>query len=438
MPLTKLSILQIGDVHLPEWKVESSDVDLKISRFSDRIVSDLQTSSLTLVLESIRDLARLAQIDAAVLMGDLTSWGKTEYLVDAATIIKGLINDTQSTRNIPIFGVPGNHDVSKKDAIELGDLGKFRALETAYAQAGWPKPPVQSYTYQQLTSADGVTVPLYLLNSSIGSWSKALYPDGMREAVFASSAQSPIKVADAAPFGDSATSMVAAEDLTSQVYEQLDTPYFRAIDIQAIAERMERERGTAIVVSHHNLLPQYTPRISHFGEVLNAGYARQLFLASGARIIYLHGHIHTDPIEMVRSTSDDGIIVTISAPVIWKGYNLVSLYQEADGTPFVAKVTTYRTSGTGLTTATKLIPLIIDPAELLKRGVSRLWTHLRDKYGTNSGEVFNWAELLAYSRQVRVPDDELEPTLLALYCSGMVDIRNFGSATSAWRVTLKG
>lgn len=435
MPLTKLTVLQIGDVHFPEWKESSSEIDLKVNRFSQTIVSALQTDTLSPVLEGLRDVCRQEPVDAAILMGDFTSVGKTQFIEPAVTVVSGLINDSGAVRQIPIFGVPGNHDVSRDDAVRLGDLGKFQTLQTAFAKAKWGPLPVQTYVEQALSNGAGMDLPLFLLNSSIGSWSKALYPQGMRQLIFADNDE-PIKLGDVAPFGDTKIAPIASS-LAEQVYEQLDTPYFRAIDIQAIAEKIKAAKAPAIVVAHHNLLPQYTPRISQFGEVLNAGFARQLFLNAGTQILYLHGHIHTDPIEIVRAPGGPAMIVTIAAPVFWKGFNLVTLFQQEGGAPFAAKITQYRMGDNGLGKTSEVIPLMADPTELLRKEVSKFWSHLNGLDPADRG-IFNWNELVSHCSRVGIKEAEVEPVLLALYCSGLIEIRNFDASTSAWRVTLRG
>jgi len=181
--LFKSVILQVGDVHFPEWKAAASDIDLKVSEFSQRIVSQMQIDPLTTVLAGLRDVCRNESIDVALLMGDITSQGKTNYLPNAVATLSGLINDTDADQQIPIYGVPGNHDVSKNDAVNLGEIGKFGPLQRAYQSVKWPMPPVLVHIKQQLRPDSGTEIPIYLINSSIGSWSKALFPDGLRELV---------------------------------------------------------------------------------------------------------------------------------------------------------------------------------------------------------------------------------------------------------------
>lgn len=434
--LFKSVILQIGDVHFPEWKSAASDIDLKVSEFSERIVSEMQTDPLTTILEGLRDVCRNEHIDVALLMGDITSQGKTEYLRNAAATLAGLINDSDADYQIPIYGVPGNHDVSKTDAVNLGEVGKFGPLERAYQSVKWAPPPILNHIKQYLRPEDGEKIPIYLINSSVGSWSKALFPDGLRELVFAND-PAPIRIADTTPFKDPDGKSAPAKTRAEQVYEQLDTPYFRAVEVQTIAKDIEKHKNLAIVVAHHNLLPQYLPRVSHFGEVLNAGYARQQLLATGAKVLYLHGHIHTDPIEVISVPDEDGSIVSIAAPVLWKGFNLITVFQHAAGTPFAIKVSEHRVETGRFQRRSKLVPLTSDKAELLKRGVSKFWNFLLNESG-HVGEVYNWGEITAYGTKVALSGDELETTVLALYCAGLVRIRNFGGPVNSWRITTRG
>jgi 3',5'-cyclic AMP phosphodiesterase CpdA len=434
--LFKSVILQVGDVHFPEWKAAASDIDLKVSEFSERIVSQMQIDPLTTILGGLRDVCRNEPIDVALLMGDITSQGKVEYLPNAVATLSGLINDSDADRQIPIYGVPGNHDVSKDDAVNLGEVGKFRPLERAYQSVNWAMPPVLNYIKQRLRPEDGDEIPIYLLNSSIGSWSKALFPDGLRELVFADD-PNPIRIGDTTPFEDLATKREPARTRTEQVYEQLDTPYFRAVDMQAIAEDIEQHKNLAVVVAHHNILPQYLPRVSHFGEVLNAGYARQLLLATGAKVLYLHGHIHTDPIEIVSVPDDDGAIISIAAPVLWKGFNVITVFQHAGGTPFAVKIIEHRIESGRFQKRSKLVPLTSDKAELLKKGVSKFWNYLIHESG-HPGEVYNWGEIISYGTKTNLSGDELETTVLALYCARLIKIHNFGGPVNSWRITIRG
>ncbi|KTE42933.1 hypothetical protein ATE62_04255 [Sphingopyxis sp. HIX] len=396
------------------------------------------------MLSELRRVCQREHIDAVMTMGDYTSIGATDRIEDAVMVMDGIINDTIGGRDIPIFGVPGNHDVSKADAVEFGDVGKFKHLVDAFGKYRWRPTPTQSFVRYEVAGADGASLTAYLLNSSVGSWSKSLYPEGMRSSIFESDASSePLKLVDEHLFGDSLPKANSVDTLLTQVYEQLDTPYFRAVDLNDIATQLSEARKATLVVSHHNLLPQYTPRVSYFGEVLNAGYARQAFLQSGADVIYLHGHIHDDPIEIVTSPEPGtGKIFMIAAPALPSGFNKITTFFTADKRPFLIKVTFFRVDRSGRvisgnTAMSRLIPLIVRPEDLLRKDVHRLWKYITQELPESDRGIFSWDELVEHGRHVNVSEAEVEAVVLALHCAGFIEIHNFSESFESWRVEIR-
>ena len=57
----------------------------------------------------------------------------------------------------------------------------------------------------------------------------------------------------------------------------------------------------SVIVAHHNLLPQRLPRLAPYTELVNGGALRASLGELGKPVLYLHGHIHEDPIEILRS-----------------------------------------------------------------------------------------------------------------------------------------
>jgi hypothetical protein len=444
MPLSKITLLQIGDIHLPDWKSQATEVDVKLSTFSPTIISSLATKPLTSVLAALRSVCRdVEPIDAVITMGDFTSRGDTAVIADAVMILEGIINDSLADRRIPVFGVPGNHDVSRDDALQLGDTGKFGALQEAFRASNWRDPPVRNFVSYEITGHNGVKLPTVMMNSSIGSWSKALFPRGLMDSLLNPVDGPPLELSDREPFGDRGLLTDSPSDLATQIYEQIDTPYFRAIDLEEIASRIGRERKTTLVVSHHNILPQYIPRISYFGEVLNAGYARRLLLQTNANILYLHGHIHDDPIEIIRQpSSPDTQVISVSAPEIWKGFNKISIFFTDERRPFLIKITQYRIGKDGMLELGEgahpiLLPLMNSPGELLKKDVYRFWSYMENELHKRHGEVFNWEELNEHAEAAGIQAGVVEPVILALYCSGMIHISNFSDSFATWRIEIK-
>lgn len=136
-------ILQIGDIHLPEWAVSETDIDEKDPEFSKEIIGDLKHSRLSQVLKGINKTANSGAIDAVFLMGDLTSYGQKKYIKPAMEIMHTLLQDEANTNSPKVYIVPGNHDVNKDDALNLGTTGKFAHFRESAESLGWASPPVE-------------------------------------------------------------------------------------------------------------------------------------------------------------------------------------------------------------------------------------------------------------------------------------------------------
>jgi hypothetical protein len=59
--------------------------------------------------------------------------------------------------------------------------------------------------------------------------------------------------------------------------------------------------------------------------------------------LYLHGHIHSDPVEVVaQAAPDKGQLISISAPEFRDGFNQIDVIFANDGTPLGCVVKRYR------------------------------------------------------------------------------------------------
>lgn len=120
--------------------------------------------------------------------------------------------------------------------------------------------------------------------------------------------------------------------------KQLDTPAF----VEDHLSRLQRQVSTLsnnlipIVMAHHNILAQATPRVSAYAEVLNGGLVRSRLSNLGTPAIYCHGHIHDDPVETVEAASvAHGKLVLVSAPALWKSFNMLGIEFGFQGIPIV-------------------------------------------------------------------------------------------------------
>jgi hypothetical protein len=441
-------ILQIGDIHLPEWTASEIDIDEKDAEFSKEIINDLKHSRLSQVLKGINKTANSGAIDAVFLMGDFTSYGKKEYVEPAMKIMDVLLQDAGSTPRPQVFVVPGNHDVNREDAQALGTLGKFAHFRETAEKLGWASPPVEGACCYELAprGSSGEPLATILVNSSIGSQSLHTLAPAIEKCISESELGDgqPVEIlsydvlnggSEAPDFGSAETS---GQSLAEQRYRHLDTPYVSKEAMANVIQASSSASGGSILMcAHHNLLPQRVPRISPYAEMLNAGFFRSALLDTNKNYIYLHGHIHDDPIEVIERPSErfgnirSNAIVTISAPPIWQGYNEVALFHDQSGDIFLVRVTLYRLNASGFIgnfsdQNTRFIPLVGRNEVLLSSKMITLWDYLK----ANTRTFPEIEETVT-----GLKDDELENALMAIFCAGLIDIKNLGLARHRWRIT---
>ncbi|NOD96893.1 hypothetical protein GS610_06690 [Ruegeria sp. HKCCD6228] len=441
-----IRILQLGDVHLPEWQSVETPIDDKDDEFSEGIKAELVNQPLRSILKRINDLASSNTIDAAVCVGDFTTRGETEYISQAIEILHHLMSDHYSERTPAKFAVPGNHDVNRVDAREHGPTGKFEPLESALSNFGWPAPPIEDCVRYKIEAVDGTSMPIHLLNSSIGSWSTHLLPSPIAAAVDEGEIEKePICLSQDEDLGGLSVGVPKAQEYATraeQVYHQMDTPYFPVLALQTLKGFMDESKDDSVlVVAHHNLLPQSTPRITHYSELLNSGQVRKFFQSSGKTIIYLHGHIHDDPVEKVsrvqvhNKQENESEIISISAPPIWKGFNEICLFYDDEDEIFLIRVTEYRpddfgTVGNFSDQKSRYIPVKGRIEQLVTPQVQRVWGSIRDK------RTLSWREIVEVSKKQALGEDAIEHALLSLFCCSLIRIGHLGRERTRWRISV--
>lgn len=324
--MTKVTIVQVGDIHYPDWGQAPYQTDGKDTKLSSAVRSGVTHAPMRLVLSKLATIAEDAQTAAVAFMGDFTSRGQKAPLAAALNHMSWLCRGDRSRLGKPkLLLVPGNHDVSKADAANFGQAGKFEPMARLAEEYLFESMPVEEHVSARFPGTGG-QVSVFLLNTTLGSWEPYLLPEPLEVVVkrepdgviSASAAKADIPVAgaceDAAPLG---------------YYDQLDTPYVSARSLQDLREAVrDTPRGDAIVIiGHHNLLPQEQPRLSSYAELLNAGYFRRFLLSLERPIVYLHGHTHRDTVEeIVDPRKSHARVVCIAAPKLEEGFNEISFH----------------------------------------------------------------------------------------------------------------
>ncbi|WP_417525765.1 metallophosphoesterase family protein [Marinovum sp.] len=439
-----IRVLQIGDIHLPDWPDTRTAIDDKDKTFSSEIKKEVTSRPLQNILRRLNEITTSGMIDAIICMGDYTSRGQTDEIKKAVKIIDSLTSDSFTDVPLRKMGVPGNHDVSREDAVAFGQSGKFTHVEEAFRSCDWDAPPIDECIKYEIGRSSDAKIDVHLLNSSLGSWSTHLLPQPLSDSLQGDRLnEQQVQLIGADPNGKSCDDVgdsPSFKDRREQGYYQLDTPYLSNQSLSSMKSFSTRsDKDSVLIVSHHNLLPQSTPRITHYAEMLNAGQARMFLQNLNKTVIYLHGHIHTDPVEKISFPAADasaqrgGEIISISAPAIWDGFNEICFFLDDDGEIFLLRVTEYRPDSLGhlgnfSDQVSRYIPIQNRIEHLVTPEVQRVWSAIRDK------RTVSWPELVELGKKQSLSSEKIEHAILSLFCCALVQIGQLGRDKTRWRV----
>lgn len=336
MSLTRIKIIQVGDLHLPLTVEERRNVDDKDPAFPDSLKKTISAPPTKVVYKKLYDLIRSAEYETVLFMGDLTDKGDlnhydgaVKFLAHSLQIGRGRKNEGQQ-----IGFVPGNHDINRELAI-LPDLReKFRPLNKSLKDSGLPPLPV-SQEIELSVEKGPANAKIILMNSCWGCGSREFIPELFRDSI------------------DSAICEIVGaggkKELSQYYNRQLDTPAFSNESITRVhqARHATPEDTLEVYVAHHNLLPQRLTRLAPYTELVNSGSLRATLTNGSKPTIYLHGHIHEDPIEVIRAPGGANLI-SISAPMSSDGFNILEFVFTESGLPLACTVTPWRFNAAGI------------------------------------------------------------------------------------------
>jgi 3',5'-cyclic AMP phosphodiesterase CpdA len=317
--MKKIKLIHIGDVHYPESHAMRL-LDHKDKGFPAAFSATLSAGRLKAVTQKVIALTESDNdIRGVLISGDLTDRGSLPGYTDCVEYLRTAlrIGDPAGWAVDEVHVVPGNHDVDRSlcNPGTVGDFHtKFVPLRDAWSAHGLDilatgAPRATSVTHY------GNSARLISVNSCIGCGEHRFLPERIRSQlanVLSPHAANPL---DPAAF--------------DTVAEQLDTPAFLDDHLGAIVNEVNRcreTRGVPIILAHHNILPQAIPRVDVYTEVINGGLARSRLSSLGTAVIYCHGHIHADPVEVImRPDSSRSRLVIVSAPLFREGFNLIEI-----------------------------------------------------------------------------------------------------------------
>jgi Calcineurin-like phosphoesterase len=415
--LPRFRILQVGDIHLPSSAKSAGSVDHKDSRFPSDLKTIISSRPLKKAFEQIYQIISTEDISAILFMGDFTDYGNRAAYEACATFVSSSLQIGKNGlfNNLPVGIVSGNHDIDRVLAKSTSATAKFGPLVTALNSVGLPPIPVERPLWINIQKGP-IATSIALMNSCWGCGAPEFIPLEFRDDV-----QAAIETA--------INRGTSGREVEAYYERQFDTPAFSDESIQRlIADIHSNSSPLFLVTAHHNILPQRTPRLAPYTELVNSGALRAVLQELKTPVIYLHGHIHQDPIEIVNIPN--GLpLVSISAPLITNGFNDLEFVFTKGGMPLGCRIMKWRFDEAGYIRLFEsvMISLIGQRRRSQRESLAELY-----KIVLNAREIY-WDDLLARATQLyaSLPDD-LEEDLELLAADQRVTIENYAMRHPNW------
>ena len=323
MPISHVSFLHLGDIHYPDLILRSQVVDHKDQGMSTATVGAVSSTRIADIARGINRIrTEEKNLVAIVLTGDLTTKGNISGYKDCLSFLHRTLqlSDMDYWQHRGLLAVPGNHDIDRSLIVNGQPLlDKFSPLSQVWADVcgsssaltvGMPLA-----TDLSPVGADNPSIRFLPINTCFLCGEYRAFPERIRNEM--------VKALD------TLKSTVPADAFEKMVSEQIDCPAAERGHVDAIAQHIRESDASSVpvVFGHHPLLAQPMPRIDGYNEMLNAGFVRETILESRKNVIYLHGHIHQDPVLTVNSPMRGAHrIIHVSAPALEDGFNLIRIY----------------------------------------------------------------------------------------------------------------
>ncbi|AZO81958.1 hypothetical protein B5U98_27820 [Bosea sp. Tri-39] len=416
--LPRLRVIQVGDIHLVRTAKTERHLDDKDPRFPSGVRNLMAGSPIKTVFRTLHRLIEQEPIASLLFMGDFAEKGDlpgfeacVRYLAEALQIGSG-----RRLSALQVGFISGNHDISRDLAAKPGLRTKFLPLQKAMAELGLPSLPIEQPIWLNTTEGNS-RIDIALLNSCWGCGAKEFIPEEFRT-----------EISNAI---NTAISQGLDERATTAYYDrQLDTPAFSNNTVQYLIDAVPKLPGSSLILAcaHHNLLPQHMPRLAPYTELVNSGVVRRALLALERPVLYLHGHIHDDPVEIIQ-TPTGGPLVCISAPEASEGFNVLELVFTQSGLPLTCYLRPWRFDGGVFHERTRrVIPISGSRRKPSDPSLSAIYQKIvaeRDCY---------WHALVGCAKTVGAPepDGATEEALETLVSDQLITIENYDLDREHW------
>lgn len=184
-----------------------------------------------------------------------------------------------------------------------------------------------------------------------------------------------------------------------------------------------------------------------YTELINSGYMREKLLSLGRPILYLHGHIHDNDIEIIQSPIyEDSKIICISAPLLMPiknnknnkfGFNKIKLVFSQSKRPIGCEIEQFKFEDGRIKTSTSRIRFLNFP-ETIEQATGdeiRILELIREE---KMVFLFRLREAYRERFKVEIDMDNLHKLIEELDWLGLVnydrDEGNYGTSVVKWLI----
>jgi hypothetical protein len=332
--IERMSLLQLGDVHFPLFSSQWTDVDNKDNGETANLPGHFSKPISSLIASAISAEMKRAKPAAIIVCGDLTDRGQLNGFDQAADYLAKAIGGSAFD---DVHLLPGNHDVDLADQMPFVDLtsDRFEVLQSRLSAMGSPFRITKDSRETSHTSGTS-TLFVTSLNTAKANGAPRLFPNITIKDPVAELLRG-VDPDNLLTNSKKLFAHVSGSDPAISLQEVLDIPMIDPSDLDSVCTRGgEMKSGLFVVAAHHGFLPQATPRFGPYTEMVNGGQVRRRLLALDRPVLYLHGHIHQDSLEVIRgSGSTAGVagppLVSIAAPLLEDGFNRLDVEFTAEG-----------------------------------------------------------------------------------------------------------
>ena len=374
-----------------------------------------------------KELSRIlttTEIRGILFSGDLTSRGDKDSYDSCVKHFNKLLSLNTTPKGDIVHVVPGNHDIDRQKVFSENTDKMF----DCYVEV-WKKynlDVLKPYEVRTKIETDGNSkVQFFSLNTCVGCGQTRVYPDVIKNII------------------DEHVKKVNLSDRDSfELFcERLDTPAAKQEHLDQLEDEIKiakQNHIVPVVLAHHGLLPQSTIRTKIYAEVINGGQIRSMLENIQYPIIYCHGHIHQDPVEIVIKPRCEGSnLISISAPEFHDGFNVIDLHFGKTGIPIGCIIHPYRAQEFGSVNEEQIIKV---PFNLYDTLDDYCDDDLKQVYKLLPSKEIRFNEIFKSVKKLNpnMSQTDLENILYQLEWLSVVRIDNLNRKSAYWIVRRVG